>query len=410
MSEVSSCNHVPSRVRKGDDLSELPDTSFLVQELRESESYEPVADRRPYSVHLAITNKCNLSCEYCYQERGEEQLSLTEIMSILAQVAQTGGRRIMISGGEPLLHGKILDIIAIARGYHLETYLSSNGTQMSPGLASRLQQAGIDKLHISTDAAGQTNDSQLDGQALLNATRCVQILIDSGISPAINLIVSRQNLAYLDSRIEELASLRVTCFNLLRPKPSCQIKWFESARLNRDHMYELQIKKMSIESAANVDFIDTDCSLHALAYGLPAKTVAEHYGNSCPAGRSLIHIDSKGDIYPCVHLHYPQFRLGNIKRDFLDILLHTSPVLEGFSRFSLRGGCQTCRIKEFCGGCRAIAFYDTGDEMAEDRDCPYLHRTEPEKARMLKKLQSSYMQWVRGRNEQTRRYDRKTHC
>ena len=72
----------------------------------------------PKSVHLYITNDCNLNCEKCYYRSENDplqQLSLEKIRSLFAEWKNFRLTSIAIGGGEPLLHPDIQEIVEISK-------------------------------------------------------------------------------------------------------------------------------------------------------------------------------------------------------------------------------------------------------------------------------------------------------
>ncbi len=61
---------------------------------------------------------------------------------------------------------------------------------------------------------------------------------------------------------------------------------------------------------------------------------------------------------------------GNVREKPLDRLVRESPLFaELLDRSKLKGKCSICRYQYTCGGCRAMAYFHTGDYMGEDPTC-----------------------------------------
>ena len=72
----------------------------------------------PKSVHLYITNECNLNCEKCHYRSAlddKHQLSYNTIQSLFEEWKEYRLTSVAIGGGEPLLHPNINDIIELGR-------------------------------------------------------------------------------------------------------------------------------------------------------------------------------------------------------------------------------------------------------------------------------------------------------
>jgi len=101
----------------------------------------------------------------------------------------------------------------------------------------------------------------------------------------------------------------------------------------------------------------------------PHSPYIKTYSGGCPAATHYAQITPKGDVTPCPYMSIP---LGNVKENrFADIWNH-SPVLNQLrNRKLLQGRCGRCEFQSVCSGCRARAFAETGDYLAEDPSCQY---------------------------------------
>src|SRR5450759_533945 len=78
---------------------------------------------------LNITNICNLKCKHCYlQDPGKLEIDLDIFEKTVSQFEEMGGLKLMISGGEPLIHSRFWELMEILPSYELRVVLLSNGT------------------------------------------------------------------------------------------------------------------------------------------------------------------------------------------------------------------------------------------------------------------------------------------
>jgi len=114
--------------------------------------------RRINYLRIAVTDRCNLRCVYCLPQSGvhwqplQDQLTVDEIVQVATTAAQLGVERIRLTGGEPLVHPHIVEIVA-----HLATIpgiqevsLTTNGMLLER-LASPLANAGLKRVNVSLD-------------------------------------------------------------------------------------------------------------------------------------------------------------------------------------------------------------------------------------------------------------------
>jgi len=100
---------------------------------------------------LNITNKCNLACRHCYLGRpGTEEISLKTFEKAVSQFEDMGGLKLMISGGEPLVHSNLFTLLEILPSYELRVVLLSNGTLIDEKTAKKLS-GYVDEVQVSID-------------------------------------------------------------------------------------------------------------------------------------------------------------------------------------------------------------------------------------------------------------------
>lgn len=108
----------------------------------------------PILVHIIPMRRCNLDCTYCNEfDDTSEPVPLGEMKKRLETLAAMGTSIITISGGEPLLHPELDEIIRHIRKCGMITGLITNGFFLSKERIERLNDAGLEHLQISIDNA-----------------------------------------------------------------------------------------------------------------------------------------------------------------------------------------------------------------------------------------------------------------
>ena len=98
----------------------------------------------PHAV-LDILRGCNCRCANCYNSAQPCAKSLDALKLELEVIRRARNvTTISLSGGEPLLHPRVLDIVSWLHGEGLKTSLLTNGILFDDGMASRLRAAGLD--------------------------------------------------------------------------------------------------------------------------------------------------------------------------------------------------------------------------------------------------------------------------
>ncbi len=96
--------------------------------------------------------RCNLACGYCNEfDDVSQPVPLEEMLRRVRKLAGLGVSLVTISGGEPLLHPQLEDIIAAVRRAGMLAGLITNGYLLVRERIERLNQAGLDYLQISID-------------------------------------------------------------------------------------------------------------------------------------------------------------------------------------------------------------------------------------------------------------------
>jgi MoaA/NifB/PqqE/SkfB family radical SAM enzyme len=95
---------------------------------------------------------CNLSCAYCNEyDKVSEPVPLDEMLRRIDHLARLGTSIITISGGEPLTHPDLDEIIARIRHHGRLAGMITNGYFLMPDRIERLNRAGLDHMQISID-------------------------------------------------------------------------------------------------------------------------------------------------------------------------------------------------------------------------------------------------------------------
>src|SRR5262245_31086984 len=106
--------------------------------------------RHPILAHIVPIRRCNLSCAYCNEyDSFSDPVPLGEMLHRLDLLAGLGTTVITLSGGEPLLHPHVVEIVRHIRSIGVIAQLITNGYLLTPELIRRFNHAGLDHLQIS---------------------------------------------------------------------------------------------------------------------------------------------------------------------------------------------------------------------------------------------------------------------
>src|SRR3984885_5421024 len=108
----------------------------------------------PILAHIIPTRRCNLSCGYCNEyDDVSKPVPLEEMLRRVDLLAKLGTSIITQSGGEPLLHPQLDQIIARVRHHGRLAGMITNGYLLTADRIRQLNRAGLDHLQISIDNA-----------------------------------------------------------------------------------------------------------------------------------------------------------------------------------------------------------------------------------------------------------------
>ena len=106
----------------------------------------------PIMAHIIPIRRCNLSCTYCNEYDDYSKPVPTDVMiQRINKLADLGTGIVTLSGGEPLLHPDLDEIIAAIRKRGVLACLITNGYLLMPDRIERLNKAGLDHMQISID-------------------------------------------------------------------------------------------------------------------------------------------------------------------------------------------------------------------------------------------------------------------
>ncbi|MDF1661200.1 MAG: radical SAM protein [Planctomycetota bacterium] len=110
--------------------------------------------RRPFSVLLQVTNRCNMKCDFCdFWPNGapvNKELTVADYEKLGKELSKLGTFLVSIEGGEPFVRKDILDIVKVLSKDHL-TVLYTNGWYITAENAKQLFDNGLTQVGVSID-------------------------------------------------------------------------------------------------------------------------------------------------------------------------------------------------------------------------------------------------------------------
>ena len=341
--------------------------------------------RPPRLIAWELTNACNLACIHCrasaIKDPAPDELSTAEAKHFVDELVEYKPI-IILTGGEPLLRADIYDIAGYASGHGLRVVLATNGTLLTPEIARRLKEVGIQRVSISIDGAtAETHDTfRGESGAFDGALRGIDILKKEGLSFQINTTITKRNLEEIP-RIYDLAlGLGASALHIFLLVPTGRGEEIEHEEIPPAE-YERVLNWFYDKSKDRRIQLKATCAPHyfrimrqrAKAEGI--RITKETHGleamtKGCLGGSGFCFVSSKGDVYPCGYL--PALA-GNIRQKPFKVIWEKSKVFTDLRNPGmLTGKCGICEYRRVCGGCRARAYAATGDYLDEEPYCVYV--------------------------------------
>ena len=170
---------------------------------------------KPLVGQLEITFHCNLRCVHCYvvEDQSKEELTFSEITSILDQIHQEGCLWLSFTGGEPLLRDDFLDIYtyAVKKGFLMN--ILTNGTLITTEIADYLQEYPPFMVEITLNGiTAQTYEriTQVPG-SFKRCIRGINLVLDRGVPltiKSIGMSLNRDEILKIKEYAESLGKVK----------------------------------------------------------------------------------------------------------------------------------------------------------------------------------------------------------
>ena len=163
-------------------------------------------------LELQMTNRCNLQCRHCYiGERPHRDLSKKQIQMVLEQFEEIQGLRLLLSGGEPLLHPDFWEVNEMLSDYAFRSILLSNGTLISKEVAQKLH---VHEVQISLDGMKEGHEFLRGKETFEKAVMAIDHLQEAKIRVSVATMIHRKNLSEFDPLASLLQSKNIEEWNV----------------------------------------------------------------------------------------------------------------------------------------------------------------------------------------------------
>ena len=178
------------------------------------------------AVFVAITKKCALQCEHCYEWDNlnkKDFLNIEKVKQIVLKLQNQGVSQIQFLGGEPLLKMEILEQVLLTAKKSTDFWITTSGFKLSHQNAKRLKQAGLTGVIVSLDHYIPEKHNEFRGfkEAFYWVEQAIKNANDNNLVVALSLCVTKEFVSELNlTRYMKLAKdLGVAFVQFLEPKP-----------------------------------------------------------------------------------------------------------------------------------------------------------------------------------------------
>jgi GTP 3',8-cyclase len=177
-----------------------------------TELIDPFGRKVEY-LRLSVTDRCDFRCFYCIPKgfkdftESDNRLSLEEFVRLVRLFSELGVDKVRITGGEPLVHPDISELIS--RFFELpgisDLSMSTNASQLASH-ALKLKQAGIGRINVSLDSLRADRFHNITQGNLEQVIAGLLAARDADIHPIkINMVVMR------DRNLDEVGDMVDFC-------------------------------------------------------------------------------------------------------------------------------------------------------------------------------------------------------
>ena len=338
-------------------------------------------------MNLMITGRCNMNCLHCFNAMDNaplnSELSYEQIMDILDQARDIGVHAFTVTGGEPMVHRRFLDIVRAIYERNMHIFeLNTNGVLIDQSMLDAFKEIGCRPvIKISFDGIGHHNWIRQNPKAEELAIKAIELCISNGFRVMAQVQVNRKNVDVMMDTARLLDGLGVENMRIIRtteaprwekssPHSSLTIEEYYERMTEFSKEYMASGLKMNVEvwqlirmvpRFKNYELVPLSCSKDRFNIRIPM----------CKSNRGMIAVTSTGDVVPCLqmsgYLMDKGISLGNLLVTPLKDLIRNSPYLDVavaplLVQIMKNDKCADCKYYKACtGGCPALGLLYSPD-------------------------------------------------
>ena len=322
-------------------------------------------------IYFYLTEGCNLRCRHCwiapkYQSEGNSYpaLDLDLFKSIIEQGKSLGLTGVKLTGGEPLLHPQINEILEYIHTEDLSMTLETNGVLCKLEVAERMAACKDPFVSVSLDGADAETHEWVRGVpgCFDEAMEGIRNLVEARIRPQVIMTIMRHNKNQMEPvvRLAESLGAGSVKFNIVQPTARGEKMHESGEALDIEELVDLgRWVETTLSDSSPLPIYFS----HPMAFRPLGKMFGEN-GDGCGVcGISgILGVLANGSYALCgIGETVPDLVFGHAATNSLKHVWNNTPVLleirEGLPHH-LEGICGYCLMKEIClGSCIAQNYY-----------------------------------------------------
>lgn len=295
------------------------------------------------SAEIEITNACNLRCLHCVNKSGHpypDELTTKEIFAVIDALSGLGVYQLMISGGEPLLHPDLFDIIEYARKAPMIVDIFTNATLITEEHIKKFKKLNVRRFCVSIDSMDEHTHDTFRGKkgALKKTLQTVNLLKDEfPVCPYVS--VTQLNKKGILDLLQYFRKNKFTHFQVVPVRFSG--RGVTHILITPEEYYQVVVEEMEYLKREFPEGIRTSDKKEGV----------------CGIAKSMIGIHADGTILPCPGC-IKDMGVGNVRETEVKKVWETSTILETIRNTTTQHAeaCQACVHLPSCSGCMANAF------------------------------------------------------
>lgn len=326
-----------------------------------------------------ITDCCDQRCEHCYIfSEGYPKLvemSFPKARQVVTDCVEMCRRMnrlpyFYITGGDPILHSRFWDILALLRERDIPFTILGNPFHLTDEVCARLKEYGCDKYQLSIDGLRDTHDAIRKPGSFDTTIEKIAVIRKAGIRCAIMTTVSGTNIREIPEIIDLVVAHKVDIFAFGRYCPTSFEKSTHIEPLEyRDFLERIWQKFEQYKDCGTTfnlkDHLWTLFLYEKGLFQIPDATDVDTVYDGCHCGDCHMTILPTGGVMACRRFESP---VGNVfKEHILDI--YNGEKMDAYRQFERFKKCSRCELLRFCRGCPAVAYGYTHDFYAPDPQC-----------------------------------------